>query len=236
MADSTRSSHTGPPPDPEWLANQIAHTLRNPIFAAMVQAEALMVKADTNEATARAIRLIHRQLKRLEANINEMLLYGRPTRLSPRQAELVSVVEQAVASLRSREREEPADVRFESSVPHLVVDLDPDAVKIIIERLVVNAIQHTPPPHKVQVGLDGDVGRNLLTVTVRDQGEGIPDSIKDEMFLPFYPQHSGRAGLGLSVASKFAHAIGGRIEIESEEGVGTTARCILPIEPRPTSS
>ena len=55
MAATVRSSHAVPAPDPEWLVNQIAHMLRNPIFAATVQAEALLLKAGGDEALARTM-------------------------------------------------------------------------------------------------------------------------------------------------------------------------------------
>jgi len=228
MADSTRSSRAGPPPDPEWLVNQIAHTLRNPIFAAMVQAEALMVRAGKSEGIANSAQLVHRQLKRLEDAINEMLLYGRPPKLSRRQFELVSVVEQVAHRFRRGEVGEPAEIELGHADDLLVIDLDPDALKIILERLLRNAVQHTEPPHAIQLGV-ADAGDGTFQITVRDHGEGIPEEIQEKMFLPFYPQHSGRPGLGLAVAAKFAQALGGRIEITSTEGEGTVARCTLPI-------
>jgi two-component system, sporulation sensor kinase D len=229
MADSTRSSQSGAPPEPEWLVNQIAHTLRNPIFAALVQSEALLVRAGDDEKVTRAVQLVRRQLKRLESEINEMLLYGRPTRLQPRQFELTSVIEQIAERFRRGEYEHSAVVELVQQDDHLVVSLDPDAVKIILERLITNAIEHTEAPHALRLEL-ATRGDGMIHITVSDQGEGIPDNVQKDMFLPFYPQHSGRAGLGLSVASKFAHAQGGHIEIESTEGEGTVARVVIPIE------
>jgi signal transduction histidine kinase len=229
MTDSTRSSHAGAPPEPEWLVNQIAHTLRNPIFAALVQSEALLVRAGEDEKVTRAVKLVRRQLKRLESEINEMLLYGRPPRLQPREFELTSVIEQVADRFRRGEYEESAEVELVKQDEHLVVSLDPDAVKIILERLITNAVEHTEEPHRLRLEL-ATAGSGTVHITVSDRGEGIPDVVQKDMFLPFFPQHSGRAGLGLSVASKFAHAQGGSIEIESAEGVGTIARVVLPIE------
>jgi nitrogen-specific signal transduction histidine kinase len=69
------------------------------------------------------------------------------------------------------------------------------------------------------------------TVEVHDRGDGISDDLMDKVFLPFYPQHRGRPGLGLAVAAKFAHALGGYIELSSDPGAGTTARLVLPAKP-----
>lgn len=228
MSDSRGSSQTAPPLDPEWLVNQIAHTLRNPIFAAMVQAEALMVRTEASETVIKAMTLVHRQLKRLEADIDEMLLYGRPSTINPRRFDLVGLVEQLAEIYRLGETEEPAEIEVVAVSESLDVHLDPDAVRIIFNRLVNNSIQHTEQPHHIRIevgpGTDGTAALKVI-----DSGEGIPDTIKEQMFLPFFPQHSGRAGLGLAVAAKFAHLMGGSIDIESSEGSGTTARCTLPI-------
>ena len=110
------------------------------------------------------------------------------------------------------------------------VHTDPDAVKVIIERLMSNAIQHTQPPHDIELGIELP-GAETIHLSVRDAGSGISAEILEKLFLPFFPQHSGRPGLGLAVASKFAHALGGYIEIQTEQGEGTLARCVLPIGP-----
>lgn len=227
MSGPTSSSNDSPPLDAEWLVNQIAHTLRNPIFAAMVQAEALIVRAEKSEGTTKAMQLVHRQLKRLEADLEEMLLYGRPATINNRQFDLVRLVEQLTDIYRIGETEAPAEVEL-VTCGSLEVDLDPDAVRIILDRLVRNSVQHSEPPHRIRIEVAAPDDRSAC-LTVVDHGEGIPEDIKEKMFLPFYPQHSGRPGLGLAVASKFAHLLGGRIEIQSVPGHGTTARCTLPI-------
>ncbi len=231
MPGPTSSSNESPPLEAEWLVNQIAHTLRNPIFAAMVQAEALMVRAERSEATSKAMQLVHRQLKRLEGDLEEMLMYGRPATISRRKFDLVRLVEQLADIYQIGETEAPAEVEL-MTCGSLEVDLDPDAIRIILDRLVRNSIQHTEPPHRIRIEVAAlDDSRACLTVV--DEGAGIPEDIKEKMFLPFYPQHSGRPGLGLAVASKFAHLLGGRIEIDSKLGEGTTARCTLPVIARP---
>jgi signal transduction histidine kinase len=229
VSESISSSQTAPPLDPEWLVNQIAHTLRNPIFAAMVQAEALMVRAEASEGIAKAMNLVHRQLKRLEADIDEMLLYGRPATINSRRFDLVALLGQLAEVYRIGETEEPAQVDIVTDRAKLDVNLDPDAVRTVVDRVVNNAIQHTEPPHRLQIEVSTGPDETVI-VTVSDAGEGIPDDIKERMFLPFFPQHSGRPGLGLAVAAKFAHLLGGSIAIESEVGAGTTARCSLPVD------
>ena len=219
----------------EWLVNQIAHALRNPIFAALVQGEALGLKAGDDESISRSAHMIQKQLKRLEGNLEEMLLLGRSPKLNIRATDLVAVVEATVAAARRGMLGEPAEVGFDPESGAAGVASDPDAIRVILERLLHNAIQHTEPPHAVDVGIDRPTP-DTIRLSVVDRGEGIADEIRDKIFLPFYPQHAGRPGLGLSVAAKFAHALGGHIEIETTPGEGTVAHCILPAVQTPNGS
>jgi two-component system OmpR family sensor kinase len=220
-----RSSHAAAP-DPEWLVNQIAHALRNPIFAATVQAEALALKARSSEELSRSAAMVQGQLKRLADDIDEMLLLGRPAYLNPRVTDLVAVARGVAESFRrglggdaaAVELRGPAAAPFHS---------DPDAIRIILERLLRNAVQHTAPPHEIELEIEA-AADGTATVSVRDRGAGMAPELLEKAFLPFFPQHRGRPGLGLAVAAKLAHALGGSIEIESEPGVGTTARLMLP--------
>lgn len=229
MADGPMTSTTVPPPDAEWLVNQIAHTLRNPIFAAMVQAEAMTLRLGEGSNVANAAQLVHRQLKRLEADINEMLLYGRPPRLQPRQFDLARLVRRMAETYRRGEHGEVVEVQTVGDDHAVLLLSDPDAVTVVLKRLLANAIQHSPSPHEIAIELKA--WPSEIELAVRDHGSGIPEEIREKLFLPFYPQHSGRPGLGLAVAAKFAHALGGRLTIESMVGEGTVARFKLPSRP-----
>jgi signal transduction histidine kinase len=223
MADSERS----PGADREWLVNQIAHALRNPIFAASVQGEALQLRAHDPDAVVESLDKMRGQLQRLSHTIDEMLLFGRPVRPSLEDVDVAETLDTVAARYRSGEREAPADVSVASVAAGLVGFWDPRLVVVIVERLLDNAVQHTDPPHRIELAATAD-GDDIV-IAVRDAGRGIAPDILERALLPFFPQHSGRAGLGLAVADKMAHAHGGRIELESVEGEGTTARCVLPV-------
>ena len=223
MADPERT----PDADREWLVNQIAHALRNPIFAASVQSEALQLRSYDPDAVVKALDSMRGQLQRLSRTIDEMLLFGRPVRLNPEDVELAAVLDALAARYRSGDREAPADVSLAPVAPDLVGFWDRRIVVVIVERLLDNAVQHTEPPHRIELAATAD--GDDIAIVVRDRGRGIPPDILERALLPFFPQHSGRAGLGLAVADKMARAHGGRIELASVEGEGTTARCVLPV-------
>jgi signal transduction histidine kinase len=236
MAPTTlRSAHTGEGPDPDLLVNQIAHALRNPIFAALVQAEALVLKAADRPDLAKSATMIHGQLKRLEGNIDEMLLLGRPAKLNIRTVDLQSVAAGTAESFRAGLLGDAAEVTLQMEPGPMEITSDADAVQLILERLVRNAVQHTEPPHAIDFVVERG-SNETVTLAVADRGHGIAPELHDQVFMPFFPQHAGRPGLGLSVAAKFAHALGGYIELETEKDEGTTARFVLPIQVEPVDA
>jgi two-component system, NtrC family, sensor histidine kinase HydH len=221
---------TAPDLEIEWLVNQIAHALRNPIFAALVQVDALSLRSALQPEAKRAVETLQRQLKRLEETINEMLLFGRPAQLTRTPVDVDELVATIAEAYRRAPRPEPAVVTVCPAGCGLRASWDAGAIRIILVRLLDNAIQHTKPPHEVEVrvepGSDGHV-----TLAVCDRGEGIPDDLRDRVLLPFFPQHRGRPGLGLAVANRFCDLLGGRLSIDSRPGTGTEVRVSLPCDP-----
>lgn len=225
MADT----HDDATADREWLVNQIAHALRNPIFAATVQTEALHLRAADPQAVIQTVNALHAQLQRLSTSIDEMLLFGRPIRTSLGEVSVAEILRSLVTRYGNGDRQSPAVVTLVEVDPELTGKWDRTTVTVILERILDNAVQHTDPPHEFRISTtttsDGEV-----EFTISDQGAGIPPDILEKALLPFFPQHSGRPGLGLAIADKFARSLGGRIEIESLEGTGTVVRCILPMQ------
>ena len=106
----------------------------------------------------------------------------------------------------------------------------PDQLQQVILNLLINAIDATPTGGRVSMGTR--VADGLTILEVGDTGHGIPDAQRKEIFEPFFStKEPGRGtGLGLFIVSQIVHEHHGQIEVESEEGRGTTMRVSLPRE------
>ncbi len=210
--------------DTETLINRIAHALRNPIFAASLQAELA-----ASRASDPAIGKIVKHLDRLEELVEEMLLLGRPAHIKPQDIHPVTLLAEAAASMAGGGTEEAGpDIRVSAGNGPVTAHWDPHAVKLILERLLKNAIENSPPEHPILIEL-GQPSADQVTMTVADHGKGIDEDLREQIFEPFFPQHQGKPGLGLAVARKFARALGGDIELEPNSGGGTRAIVRLPL-------
>jgi signal transduction histidine kinase len=106
-------------------------------------------------------------------------------------------------------------------------------LKEVLVNLLVNACEVMVKGGKIRI-LEQEEGRGSLgrfvTITVSDNGPGIPESIQENIFQPFFSTKEEGTGLGLSIASRIVEKHGGSISLHSQEGEGTTFVITLPCE------
>jgi len=124
----------------------------------------------------------------------------------------------------------------EEPLPPVVAD--PQALEIVFGNLITNAIHYTDEGGNIQVSV-GTAG-NELCVVFQDNGFGIEERHREKIFEKFYRIKNDRTryitgtGLGLPIVKGIVDALGGRVELESQVGVGSTFRVFLPASPPKT--
>jgi signal transduction histidine kinase len=107
-----------------------------------------------------------------------------------------------------------------------------DSLRQVVNNVVQNAIEASPEGGIVRI--HAEVTGKTLVITVRDQGKGIPEDARLQIYEPFYTTKSSRQtgglGLGLSIAKNLVEAMNGSLDFESTIGQGTTFTIMLPIE------
>lgn len=179
-----------------------------------------------------SIGFIRSSTQKMDRLINAILNLSRQGRrtLAPERLDLVSVVRGIVDSLQHRIDESGTTVTV-GTLPTIVNDRV--AVEQILSNLIENALKYLQPgrPGVIDISGGSDLGRAWIAVT--DNGRGIEARDHDRVFDLFRRsgvQDQQGEGIGLAHARALAYRLGGNIEIESELGVGSTFRLILPIE------
>jgi putative PEP-CTERM system histidine kinase len=158
------------------------------------------------------------------------LRQGRAENGMARSVNLNNVLEEVVAS-RAGSSPEPV---FESSPKELRVSADRDRLSAVIEHLVQNAQEATPPDGHVTLRVSGD--GDWALIEVQDDGTGMDvEFIAERLFKPF-DTTKGNAGMGVGVyeSREFVQALGGEISVESAPRRGTLFRVKLPVMAAPT--
>lgn len=214
----------------------VAHDLRNPLGAlSMSTAIVSPEKPLPPEARIRStMELVRRQVGRLERMVGDFL---DTVRIEAGQLELKlepcdacqlarNVVElfQATSSAHT--------VRYEGQAEPMVLRIDPARIEQILNNLVSNAIKYSPAGGEVTVGVERQAEHVIISVS--DRGLGISPEDQPRLFEPFRRAGSTASGipgmgLGLFVCRRIAEAHGGRIELKSEPGSGSTFSVRLPV-------
>jgi signal transduction histidine kinase len=193
-------------------------------IAGAVEALELGAREDP-EARDRFISLIGRQAVRLTRLTNSLLILAR----AQTREEGVQLVEVELDRLLREiaESDETGRVRVECK-PGTAALTQPDVLEQVVANLVGNALKHATTGSIVLRCAQN--GRET-TIDVTDSGPGIAPERRERSFDRFYTggqRTRDGFGLGLAIARDATAALGGRLELDSELGVGTTARVILP--------
>ncbi|WP_242332222.1 two-component system histidine kinase PnpS [Listeria monocytogenes] len=221
----------------EFVTN-VSHELKTPVTALKGFAETLLDGAMYDEMLLKKfLTIIKEERDRLHRLIMDILALSRIEQNPvPENVELVEVdevIEQSARTIFEMATEKNIQVIIpEKTIPSVTIETDRDKLQQILINLLSNAINYTPVDGKVEVKLIEQEAEVIIEVT--DNGIGIPAKDIDRVFERFYrvdkarSRHSGGTGLGLSIVKHLVENCGGRIEVESQEEVGSTFRVTLP--------
>ena len=192
---------------------------------------------DAEELSLRAGRLeqflgvARGEISRLDYIITEFLQAMRPTPPRFQSASLHEAVATTLALLRPELENRRLEVR-EQWAPHLPeVRHDPAQIQQVLVNLIKNAMQAMSPGG--QLTLASGATTEAVWLSVSDTGCGIPADRLNRIFEPFYTTKQKGTGLGLLIVQRILREHGGRIELESRVGQGTTFKLWFPLLDRP---
>ncbi len=210
-----------------------SHELRTPLTSIRGYAELFRRgAADRPEDLAKAMRRIEEEADRMGSLVDDMLLLarldqGRPLERMP--VDLTRLTRDAVDDARAVAPDRPIDYSPNGAV---FVPGDEARIRQVLGNLLQNANRHTPPTTPVHVRVVTEPDEAIIEVA--DEGPGMATEDANRVFERFWrsdpsrTRSSGGAGLGLAIVSAIAAAHGGRAEVQSAPGQGSTFRVHLP--------
>jgi PAS domain S-box-containing protein len=220
------------------LALNLAHEIRNPLNAAVLQLHLLgrhvdkLDKLGVDGETRRALRhkaeIVGDEIGRLNRLLTEFLELARP-RAPVRQLVVFRTLVDDVLDLEQGAAVARGVALHRELASDCVLVGDREKLKQVVLNLVMNALEAMKDGGKLVVGL-ADHGE-LARLVVEDTGTGIEPAALAQVFDPFFTTKEAGTGLGLSIVRKIVDQHGGEVRIESERGVGTRATVLLPRRP-----
>jgi signal transduction histidine kinase len=216
------------------LVSIVSHELRTPLASVLGFTSLLLTRQVGPEDQKRYLEIIDSQGRRLSSLLNDFLDIQRleegELKLARELFDLGSVVGEQVRLFEGQSDKHRLDVVLPPKP--LPVRGDPDRMAQVVANLLSNAIKYSPEGGTVEVV--GERADNVVRVSVRDEGLGIPDELQGKVFGKFFrgdAAASGIAGsgLGLTIARSVVEAHGGQISFESASGEGSVFWLEVPV-------
>lgn len=202
------------------LAAGIAHEIRNPLAGISGSIE-LLTQTVNDDDDRKLMKIILREIDRLNNLITEFLDYARPETPPTDPVDLSSLLNEVLDSMRVNNQVR-ADVVQLREYPHPLVILGRrDKLKQAFLNIILNSYQAMNESTLPSLTIRAVVGDKDIEVRIRDVGSGMNEITKKKMFEPFHTTKPKGTGLGLAVTHKILEGHGARIFVESELGVGT---------------
>ena len=221
----------------DFISN-VTHELKTPVATVSVALEALknFHGLDNPARTKEYLEIAQNELNRLTLMTDKILKAGafenQEIVIEKGPVDLQTITQQVLDSLKLLFEKNKAAVSFEAVGRNFEMEGEVSHLTNVIYNLLDNALKYSPSQPTIKVLLQENT--NQITLSIQDNGLGIPSEYKSKIFEKFFRVPTGDVhnikgyGLGLSYVSSVVKAHGGTVEVESEPGKGSNFKIILP--------
>ena len=211
----------------------LSHSIKNILQGLRFGADAVDLALSRGEWTKaqEGWPVLQRNLDRIHALVLNMLAWAKARPLEPEPCDLNELLREVAELLAPAAGRRRVGVVSDLDPTLPLAAIDAPALHQAVTNLVLNAVEAAPERiGLVTIASRQDPAADEVIVSVRDNGEGIPDAIRARLFEPFVSSKGQRGtGLGLAVARKIAERHGGRVEVVSTSRSGTEIAMRLPM-------
>lgn len=229
------------------LTASLAHEIRNPLNAALLQLELLgrhagrLPEGVARDKIGACGKLVTSEIKRLSKLLEEFLGLARPRSLERYPVDVLALCEYVATMQRPQAEAAGVNIRVATpaELPRVIGD-QPKLTQVMV-NLVVNAIDAMRgmevPPTDAAIDISGAVVDGRVRITVADRGPGIDAQVAAKVFTAFFSTKESGTGLGLAIVKRIIDLHGGTIELRPRAGGGTVANVTLqPVSVVPESA
>ncbi len=213
------------------LASGMAHEIKNPLTAVKTFTEYLPSKKNDPQFLDKFARIVSNEVGRIDNLVNQLLDFAKPAPLNLKNTDVEHLIEDTLMFLNNDFIKHNISIvkQFSSTDQHLL-KIDHNQFKQALLNLFLNAIEAMPDGGELTIGITGSPSSpDILCISIQDTGHGIaPEDIK-HIFDPFFSKKDSGTGLGLAITQGIIQEHGGKINVETQSGVGTKFTIEMPL-------
>ncbi len=210
------------------LSAGVAHEINNPLTTVLTTVMLLQEDLAPEDPLYAELETIAKETLRCRKIVASLLDFARQSNLKKETVSVNPIVAESVALARKQAGFKGIQVNpaLADGLPEVLADRNQLHQAFI--NLLVNAIEATPSGGAIDVATFCDPGRKEIRIVISDTGSGMPKDVLEKIFEPFYTTKPSGTGLGLAITHGIIEQHGGRIDVDSAPGQGTTFMVILP--------
>lgn len=213
------------------MARQVAHEIKNPLTPMKLSIQYLQKSIDGNsdnvrELSANVAKTLVEQIDHLSKIAFDFSQFANIGNTNPELFNLNDVLRSMADLYKSNNR---VEVIMEVATDPVMLYSDKTQMNRLFANLFQNAVEACDSNDTCTIRLHCRVLDNKVTVSVEDNGAGIPDEMHARIFMPNFTTKSSGSGLGLAICKGIVETAGGSIWFETNKGEGTTFYVELPL-------
>jgi len=215
------------------ITASMAHEFNNPLGIIMGFAEDLLSETDPSDPRYQSLTIIDDETKRCQQLIQSLMQFARPGDARRRPTYIGAIIDTTLHMMDSRFYKQKVTMARQVQPELPPLQADPQQLEQVLINLYLNALDAMPGGGTLTVGaaIQGNGAQENIVIAVADNGIGIEEQELHKIFQPFYTAKKRTGlGLGLPICERIVKNHGGRIEVKSQPGKGTTFTVHLPTE------
>ena len=220
------------------LASVLSHEIKNPLNAMVINMR--IIEREFKKPSPQIDKMRHYleivagEIQRVDNLVNNFLLIAKPQRLERKPINIKKILDDLIISQQADALQSGVRVIRRYQISQLEILIDARKIRQVFLNIFLNAVQSMPGGGNLTIELDSansplDKNQQLwIVIKFSDTGKGMTKEQLNRIFDFYYSTKEGGTGLGLSIAQQIVDEHGGRIEVESSQGIGSAFLVFLP--------